>query len=337
MNERERVVIFGGAGFIGSHLTEELLDHGWPVRVFDKSRGDWRNLAAVRTQVERIEGDFVNRVDVRKALHGCGTVIHLVSATLPSSSNENPAYDIEANVIASLNLLEEVRKAGVGRVLFISSGGTVYGPAVCLPIDEDHPTEPACSYGIGKLVIEKYLALYQRLHGLSSAVLRFSNPYGERQNPAAAQGAVAVFLGRVQRGEPIDLWGDGSAVRDYLYIQDGVRAFRLVMENPEASGVYNVGRGEGTSLLELIEAIRRVTGMPVQVNHLSGRPLDVPANVLDSGRLARAVGWSANTDLDAGLARTWAWMNRADAHSGIIPPSLVVPPPPIIPPSGLPT
>jgi len=308
LSARERVVIFGGAGFIGSHLTEELLGHGWPVRVFDKSHGDWRNLAAVQGQVERVEGDFVNRMDIRKALDGCRTVIHLVSATLPSSSNENPAYDVEANVIATLNLLEEARKGGVTRILFISSGGTVYGPAERLPIDEDHPTEPACSYGIAKLAIEKYLALYRRLHGLDSAVLRFSNPYGERQNPAAAQGAVAVFLGRVQRGEAIDLWGDGSAVRDYLYIRDGVRAFRQVLENPQASGVFNVGCGRGTSLLELIEAIRRVTGEAVRVNRLPGRPLDVPANVLDSTRLNHLTGWQAETDLEDGLARTWAWM-----------------------------
>lgn len=316
MSERDRIVIFGGAGFIGSHLTEELLAHGWPVRVFDKTRGDWRNLAKVQDRVEMLEGDFVNQVDVRTALDGCRTAIHLVSTTLPSSSNENPAYDIESNVIASLNFLDEARRAGVTRILFISSGGTVYGPAQRIPIDEDHPTEPACSYGIGKLAIEKYLALYHRLYGLNSAVLRFSNPYGERQNPAAAQGAVAVFLGRVQRGEPIDLWGDGSAVRDYLYIKDGVRAFRQVLENPEASGVFNVGSGEGTSLVSLIEAIRRATARPVVVNRLPGRPLDVPTNVLDSGRLTRLTGWRADTDLETGLARTWAWMNEAAPTSG---------------------
>jgi UDP-glucose 4-epimerase len=308
VNAKPRVVVFGGAGFIGSHLVEDLLSHGWPVRAFDKSRGDWRNLAAVAGRVETVEGDFINRVDVRQALDGCGTAIHLVSATLPSSSNENPAYDIEANVIASLNFLEECRAAGVTRVLFISSGGTVYGPAHRLPIPEDHPTEPACSYGIGKLAIEKYLALYGRLHGLSSAVLRLSNPFGERQNPAAAQGAVAVFLGRVLRGEPIDLWGDGSAVRDYLYIADGVRAFRRVLETPEATGIFNVGSGVGTSLTELIDAIGRVTGRKVLVNRLPGRPLDVPANVLDCSRLTAATGWRPEVDLEAGLARTWAWM-----------------------------
>ena len=308
MSERKRVVIFGGAGFIGSHLVEELLAHGHPVTAFDKTRGDWRNLAGVAGRVETVEGDFTNRVDVRGALDGCSTAIHLVSATLPSSSNENPAYDIEANVIATLNLLDECRSAGVNRVLFISSGGTVYGPAHRLPIPEDHPTEPACSYGISKLAIEKYLALYGRLHGLSSAVLRFSNPFGERQNPAAAQGAVAVFLGRVHRGEPIDLWGDGSAVRDYLYIADGVRAFRRVLETPGATGVFNVGRGAGTSLTELIDAIGRVTGRKVIVNRLPGRPLDVPANVLDSSRLTALTGWRPAIDLDEGLARTWAWM-----------------------------
>jgi UDP-glucose 4-epimerase len=320
MSVSDRVVIFGGAGFIGSHLTEELVRAGRPVRVFDKTRGDWTNLAAVRDRVELLEGDFLNEVDVRGALAGCGAAVHLVSATLPSTSNDNPVYDVEANVVASLRFLEAARDAGVRRIVFISSGGTVYGPAVRLPIDETHPTEPTCSYGIGKLAIEKYLGLWRRLYGLEDTVLRLSNPYGERQNPAAAQGAVAVFLGRVLRGEPIDIWGDGSVVRDYLYIGDAARAIRLVLENPPAGRVFNVGSGVGTSLNELVDAIRRVTGRPVRVNHGPPRPVDVPANVLDGGRLREAVGWRADTPLDDGLARTWRWLEAPAARTTDIPP-----------------
>lgn len=311
MSAKERVVIFGGAGFIGSHLTEELEGAGWPVRVFDRTRGDWRNLSAVQDRVEIVEGDFLNEVDVRGALADCGAAVHLVSATLPSSSNENPVYDIEANVVSTLRFLEAAREAKVPRLIFISSGGTVYGPARTTPIDEEHPTDPACSYGIGKLAIEKYLGLWRRLYGLDDTVLRFSNPYGERQNPAAAQGAVAVFLGRVLRGEPIDIWGDGSVVRDYLYIKDGVRAIRQVLENRPAGRVFNVGSGVPTSLNELVDAIRRVTGRPVEVRHQPPRPVDVPVNVLDSRKLQAAVAWHAETLLDDGLARTWRWLESA--------------------------
>ena len=243
-------------------------------------------------------------------------VVHLVSATLPASSNDNPVYDVEANVVASLRLLEAARAARVRRILFISSGGTVYGPARRLPIDEDHPTEPACSYGIAKLAIEKYLGLYARLHGLKSTVLRFSNPFGERQNPGSAQGAVAVFLGRILAGRPIEIWGDGSVVRDYLYIADGARAFRLVLEKEPDGPVYNVGRGVGTTLDDLVTVLKRVTGRPVEVVRRPGRPIDVPANVLDSRRLEAAVGWRPRVDLEEGLARTWEWLKRRETPPG---------------------
>jgi len=316
MNGRERVVLFGGGGFIGSHLAEELVAAGYPVRVFDKTNCYWGNLASVMDRVEVHEGDFVNQVDVAEALAGCSVAVHLVSATLPSSSNENPVYDVEANVVASLRFLEEARKAGVRRIVFISSGGTVYGRAVRLPIAEDHPTEPLCSYGIGKLAIEKYLQLYRHLHGLDYHVLRFSNPFGERQNPASAQGAVAVFLGRTLVNRPIDIWGDGQAVRDYIHIKDAARAFRLVLERNPPERVFNVGRGEGTSLDDLVAEIRRVSGRPVPVNMKPGRPLDVPANVLDTARIAGAVGWRPEIPLGEGLARTWNWMVEAYGVDG---------------------
>lgn len=305
----ERVVIFGGGGFIGSHLAEDLVHSGHQVRVFDKTNCNWRNLAAVQADVEIVEGDFQNVVDVREALRDRSAIIHLVSATLPHTSNENPTYDMESNVVSSLRLLDEARSLGIGRVLFISSGGTIYGRAMQLPIPEDHPTDPLCSYGIGKLAIEKYLALYRHLHGLDYHVLRLSNPYGERQNPAAAQGAVGVFLNRVFRGQPIEIWGTGEVVRDYVYIRDAVRAFRLVLEKNPAERVFNVGSGAGTSINALVDEIAATTGRKVEVIRKPGRPIDVPANVLDTGRIQKAVGWTCETTLRRGLESTWNWIS----------------------------
>lgn len=313
---RPRTLILGGGGFIGSHLAEELVAAGYPVRVFDKTHGFWGNLATVLDRVEIFEGDFLNQVDVRTALDGCEVAIHLISTTLPATSNENPIYDVEANVVSTLRLLEEARHAGVRRILFISSGGTVYGRPLRVPIDEDHPTDPLCSYGIGKLAIEKYLGLWRHLHGLRSTTLRFSNPFGERQNPGANQGAVAVFLGRILAGLPLEIWGDGEVVRDYIYIKDAVRAFRAVLESDPQGSVYNVGSGEGTTLNALIERIERVTGRPVRVERRPGRPLDVPVNVLDTGRLRAATGWRPEWGLDAGLERTWEWLREAWADAG---------------------
>lgn len=311
MSERPRVVILGGGGFIGSHLAEDLVGAGYPVRVFDKSNAYWGNVAPLLERIELREGDFVNQVDLRDALDGCAVAIHLVSATLPATSNENPIYDVEANVVGTLRLLDEARRAGTQRLLFISSGGTVYGRPRRVPIPEDHPTEPLCSYGIGKLAIEKYLALYQHLHGLRSTVLRFANPFGERQNPGAHQGAVAVFLGRVLAGLPIEIWGDGEVMRDYIYIKDAVTAFRRVLETDPPGAVFNVGSGRGTTLNQLIERIERVTGRSVAVARRPGRALDVPVNVLDTTRLREATGWEPAWSMDEGLLRTWRWLVAA--------------------------
>lgn len=313
MSDRDRVVILGGGGFIGSHLAEDLVAAGYPVRVFDKTNCYWGNIESIIDRVEVCEGDFLNQVDIREALKGCPVVVHLVSTTLPSSSNDNPVYDLEANVVSTLRLLDEARAQGVKRILFISTGGTIYGRASSLPIPEEHPTEPLCSYGIGKLCIEKYLGLYRHLHGLDYTILRFANPYGERQNPASAQGAVAVFLGRILAGQPIEIWGDGEAVRDYVYVKDAVPAFRLVLERRPAERVFNVGSGRGTSINQLVEEIRVVTGSAVEVQRKPGRPLDVPANVLDSARLRQAVGWAPSVPLADGLKRTWEWMRVAYA------------------------
>lgn len=308
MSARPRVVILGGGGFIGSHLAEDLVEAGYPVRVFDKSNAYWGNVSGILERIELREGDFNNQVDLRDAVAGCEVVIHLVSATLPATSNENPVYDVEANVVGTLRLLEEARRAGTRRLLFISSGGTVYGRTQRVPIPEDHPTEPLCSYGIGKLAIEKYLALYQHLHGLHATVLRFANPFGERQNPGAHQGAVAVFLGRVLAGLPLEIWGDGEVTRDYIYIKDAVAAFRRVLEADPPGAVFNVGSGRGTTLNQLIERIEVVTGSQVPVVRRPGRALDVPINVLDTTRLTAATGWTPAWSLDDGLARTWRWL-----------------------------
>jgi UDP-glucose 4-epimerase len=317
MTRHPLVVIFGGGGFIGSHLVEELIGGGHPVRVFDKVHTDWSNLAAVAGRVDLREGDFQNPVDVRAALEGAGAAVHLVSATLPSTSNDNPVYDIESNVVSTLRFLDEAREAGVGRIVFISSGGTIYGRARQVPISEDHPTDPLCSYGIGKLAIEKFLALYHHMHGLQYQVLRLSNPYGERQNPAGVQGAVAVFLGRVLAGQPIEIWGTGEVTRDYVYIRDAVKAVRVVLEKNPSERILNVGSGVGTTLNDLVQKIGEVTGERTEVLRKPGRAVDVPVNVLAIDRIRKAVGWAPETGLAEGLGKTWAWLRGTGTSQAV--------------------
>jgi UDP-glucose 4-epimerase len=302
----------GARGFIGSHLTDALLAAGAQVRAFDRP-----GIQTVKGVVEdrrpgltTLEGDLVSTKDIEAALEGVDVCYHLVSTTLPRSSNLDPAYDIETNLLGTLRLLDTAVRQKVKRIVFTSSGGTVYGSPRRVPIGEDHPTDPACSYGIMKLAIEKYLALYQQLHGLQSTVFRLANPYGERQRIEASQGAVGVFLGKALRNEALEIWGDGTVVRDYLHISDVIRALLLPVGSGSVgeSAVYNIGSGQGCSINELIQAIAVVTGREVQVKYSPGRGFDVPVNVLDISKAKRQLGWTPHIDLHEGIRKTWQWM-----------------------------
>ena len=294
-------LVLGGAGFIGSHLADALAQGGHRVRAFD------RMPAMLRGDCEILTGDFLNAGDLAKALKGSEVVFHLISTTLPQGSNENPLRDAETNVVGTLRLLESCRREGVRKIVFVSSGGTVYGIPRGVPIAESHPTDPTCAYGIHKLAIEKYLHLEHLLHGLDYCVLRPANLYGERQRADLAFGAVAVFLDRAVRGEPIRIWGDGSTVRDYVYVGDAVAAFIAAMAHSGNEKIFNIGSGKGTSLNELVALIEAALGRKIAVEYAPARGFDVPANVLDSSLARRVLGWSAATSLAAGIRKTYEW------------------------------
>jgi len=301
-------LVLGGAGFIGSHLAEALLQAGHRVRIFDRPHLDRLPAFLQRGEFEVFTGDFLNPRTLSPALDGSEIVFHLVSTTLPKTSNDNPMYDIESNVMGTLRLLELCRQQGVRKVVFASSGGTVYGVPRSVPIDESHPTDPICSYGIHKLAIEKYLQLNHRIHGLDYCVVRPANLYGPRQRLDIAQGAVAVFLDRALRGKPIQVWGDGSAVRDYLYVGDAAEALLKAAAFEGAPRLFNIGSGAGTSLTQLIKEIEALLGRAVPVEYTAARSLDVPANVLDASLARRHLGWAPRTSLAEGLRRTHASM-----------------------------
>jgi len=302
-----KCLVLGGGGFIGSHVVDGLLDGGHAVRVFERPRVPPYRSFTPSESVEWVEGDFQSASMVEEALQGCEVIIHLVSTTLPKNSNDDPVFDVESNVVGTLRMLHAAAAAGVRKVVFISSGGTVYGMPQIDPIPESHPTEPRVSYGIAKLAIEKYLALFHSLHGLEYVVLRVANPYGERQRVEAAQGAVAVFLDRALRGEPIEIWGDGTVVRDFLHISDVARAFLRAIDFSGEPRVFNIGSGTGCSLNELVATIERLLGRPVERRYLPGRGFDVPRNVLDISRSRDVLGWVPRMSLEDGLRVTVAW------------------------------
>lgn len=299
-------LILGGSGFLGSHLLEALLARGWDAWALDRRPP----LAGQRFDYTQrwVEAEFTAVDDWTALLRGTEVVFHCLGTTLPATSNDDPRYDVQSNLVATLSLLEGAVRAGVRKVVFFSSGGTVYGVPQQLPIPETHPTNPICSYGIVKLAIEKYLQLFKHLHGLDYLVARLSNPYGERQPPSGAQGVVAAFLGRLARGEAVHVWGDGSVVRDFLYVGDAIQGVLAALDRPGPHHVFNVGSGQGTSLKELLTIIEQVTGIHDGVKYLPPRTVDVPINVLDTSRLCETTGWELSTRLEDGIARTWTWV-----------------------------
>jgi UDP-glucose 4-epimerase len=304
-----RCLVVGGRGFIGSHLVDALLAQGHFVRCFDRAHvAPLGESHLSNPQFELFEGDLVSEADVAEALIGCDACFHLVSTTLPKSSNADPVFDVESNVLGTVRLLTHAVKAGVRKVIFVSSGGTVYGIPREVPIREDHPTDPICSYGITKLAIEKYLGLFRELHGLDCTVLRLANPFGDRQRTHASQGAVAVFLGKALRGEVIEIWGDGSIVRDYVHIDDVVSALIIALGRRTDEHVFNIGSGKGLSLNDVLDAIESVIGKKTVRNYLPGRAFDVPVSQLCIERARRDLGWEPRVTFADGIRRFAKWV-----------------------------
>ena len=303
-------MVLGGCGFIGSHIVDGLLESGYQVRIFDKVNVDTKNIDHIIDNVELLEGDFTNEVTVSQAVKGMDYIFHFIGTTLPKTSTDNPVYDVESNVISTLKLLDLASKEKIKKIIFASSGGTIYGIPQSIPISENHPTNPTCSYGISKLMIEKYLELYYLTRGQNYISFRMSNPYGERQNPQSIQGVVAVFLGLVKEEKAITIWGTGEITRDYIYIKDIVPILVKALQTKNRWRVFNLGSGKGTSLNELVAKIKEVTQRNVKVIHSRGRAIDVPINVLDISRIQEEFDFSPKVPLHEGIGKTWKWLNR---------------------------
>lgn len=299
------ILILGGCGFIGSYLAEAFLEEGHSITIFDHLNADQKNIKHIQDRIRFVGGDFTNATDVAHAIEGTEIVVHLISSTLPGSSLKNPVYDIETNVIGSVNLFEQCIKANVRKVIFISSGGTVYGIPQSTPIKETHALNPINPYGLSKMAIEKYLGLYFYHYGLDYTVLRLSNPYGERQNPNTGQGVIASWMHRVRNGEPIEIWGDGTIVRDYVYIKDAVMALKLAALVNTEQKIFNVGSGIGHSLLQVHGILEKLLGEHVPVIFKDVRRVDVPINILDVSLLKTTLGWEVGTSIKEGMSLMW--------------------------------
>jgi UDP-glucose 4-epimerase len=302
-----KYVVFGGGGFIGSTIVDRLLEAGHTIRVFERPRVEPYRAFLPSEHVEWTTGDLASVHDVEEALEGMDAVFHLVSTTLPKSSNDDPIYDVQSNMVSTLQMLNAMVAKGVKRIVFISSGGTVYGVPQYLPVDEKHPTEPVVSYGITKLAIEKYLKLYSDLYGVKHVILRVANPYGERQRLETAQGAVAAFLHKALSDKPIEVWGDGKVTRDYVYIGDVADAFVKAITYEGSQTVFNISSGQGLCLNELIDKVETVVGRQVERIYKPGRPFDVPVSILCNELARRELDWFPRVSMAEGLAKTARW------------------------------
>ena len=303
-------LIFGGGGFIGSHICDRLIEKGYKVTIFDKLYFNKANIEHLKNKVKIIEGDFTNEVELKDALKNINIVFHLVSSTLPASSNQNPIYDVESNLVSTLRLLDESLKNKIKRIIFISSGGTVYGIPGKIPISENHPRKPICSYGITKKTIEDYFYMYYKLYGLDYTVFRLSNPYGERQNPFVAQGVIPVFLKKIIKKEQIEIWGDGSVKRDYIYIKDSVKLIVDSLEVNSETKIFNLAYGKGYTINEILEVIGKITKLNFKVKYSKGRAIDVPVNVLDNSLAKKTFNWKPEVSLEEGIQLTYEYLKK---------------------------
>jgi UDP-glucose 4-epimerase len=302
-----RCCLIGGAGFIGGHLTRALLATGREVLVIDlRAPG----AVSLSEKVSYLQGDIRHREFIAKALRGVDEIVDLAYSSVPKTSYDNPILDITDNLPGSLALFEATSALPIKKMLFLSSGGTIYGEPQGLPIAEDHPTHPISPYGITKQALEKYAQMYHRVQGLPIVCVRPSNPYGEGQRPFVGQGFIATAMASMLTGRDITIFGPRGTVRDYLYVEDLAKALVAACEFGVPGECYNIGSSIGRSNMEVIERIAvsaRRDGVEPRVTHVAPRSFDVSANVLDTGKLNMISGWRPEMDFDAGIERTWAW------------------------------
>ncbi len=296
-----KALVLGGNGFLGSGLVDELVARGHDVTVFDRFS---RMPPAFAEGPRTIAGDFLDAEAVSRAVDGHELVFHFLSATTPASADGDPARDVRDNIAPSISLFESCVHAGVERLYFASTGGAIYGDTTGAVTEEMRPA-PVSPYAIGKLAIEGYLAYFERKHGLASTSFRISNPYGPRQRPHDSHGVIPTFLSRAAAGEQLSIYGDGTATRDFVYADDAVRMIVDVVGRQPAHPVYNIGSGVGTTIAQVLDIVREVTGHTPPVEYLPEPPTFVHRSVLDTSRYEREFGAATLVGLREGIERTW--------------------------------
>jgi UDP-glucose 4-epimerase len=297
-------LVLGGSGFVGRHVALCLARREHKVIIADRNPPPLWPASLDAGEIEFANVDLLSR-DWQDLVAQCDVIHHYFWTTIPQSANEDPLADLDANVGTTIWLLNIMKQLGGKRMVFTSSGGSVYGRIHSTPITEDHPLNPISAYGVSKVAAEKYIGFFGAQYGVDGLIARLSNPFGAGQNPNRGQGAVATFLARALQGEQITVWGDGNVVRDYLHIADVadalVRLAEAPLESTLSSPVYNISSGEGRSLNQIIAAIELVLNRRVSVKYVAGRSFDVPVSILDISHTAAALDWHPRLNFEQGL------------------------------------
>ncbi len=310
-----RISILGAAGFIGTNLTLSLMRNtSNEILAVDESESYFHECVKA-PNVHFRECIFHGAADFKTLLAGQEMVFHLISTNNPASSNRNIGTDIADNILISANVLEACAANHVRKVIFISSGGTIYGDKAVCPIKENALTNPINTYGIQKLTIEKLFYLYHHTHGLDYSIIRLANPYGPHQRPNGKLGVVTTFIYKALKNQVLTVYGDGSVIRDYIYIDDAVDGIITVANNEREERVFNLGSGKGTSVNQVITIIQQTLGSKVAVKYIANRSVDVPSNVLDITKYQTAFGAQRLVPLEKGIQLTSDYLKRLENGS----------------------
>jgi UDP-glucose 4-epimerase len=310
-NVSKKVVVLGGAGFIGSHLCRALAGLGYKVCIFGRINSSYHLVSDIERNIKIVQGDIASPYDVLDAIADAEILFHLVHTTVPGSSMSNPDHDIMSNVVTSVNWLSHLSKTNIRQLYYISSGGTVYGIPEQLPIDENHPTNPICSYGITKLAIEKYVTMYSAMARVDAYILRPSNVYGPGQQLDKGQGVIGVLANRILMNEAIEVFGGGTSQRDYLYIEDMIAAVISLLNYKGSCRIFNISSEKGYSVNDIIRILQLQLDDIQKVFQRPERGYDVPVNILSSARLCGETGWQPRVSLEEGIARTVTYLRSS--------------------------
>jgi UDP-glucose 4-epimerase len=308
-----------GGGFLGAHLAERLAEEAHAVTIFSRSFSDWlARKGGERSGIRLVEGEVPPGGPLLELIAAADVVFYMAGTSTPSMASADPGGSIVRAVVPAAAVLDLMREAPTRRIVVASSGGTVYGVAEQLPTPEDYPTRPISLHGHHSLTIERYAQFFAERHGFETIILRFSNPYGPGQVSRHGQGVIAAWSQALARDEPLLVFGDLTARRDFLFIDDLIEAtVRAGLHAPP--GTYNVGSGEATPLEDVLELLLAAKGGETAVVHAESRPVDVPVTQLDSSRVRRATGWAPVVSLPEGIKATWEWARARSAVGGSAP------------------